>query len=84
MYDQKSDTTIRATVFAWLQDQVSRHGDVLPRSVLGRVADRRQARSSAGTAGRLKPAVVDLPTLPITTSPNGPYDDAFEDNDLLR
>ena len=84
MYDQKSDTTIRATVFAWLQDQVSRHGDVLPRSVLveGLQIDGRRV-PLLGPQGIFKPAIMDLP-LSITTSPNGPYDDAFEDNDLLR
>ena len=71
------DQKIRLAAFNWLSEQVSIHGDVLPRKLLEKgfvFADNRISLISP--QGIFKPKIMDYP-LTITTAPEGPYDDAF-------
>ena len=84
MFDRTHDARVRSAAFEWLKGQVSVHGDVIPRSVLAKgfvYQDRRVPL--LGPQGIFKPGVMDVP-LSITTAPNGPYDDAFGRDGLLR
>lgn len=78
------DVTVRAKAFDWLAEQVSVYGDVLPRAVLqaGFVLDGVRV-PLLGPQGIFKPKVISTP-ISITTSPGGPYDDAFGADGLLR
>lgn len=84
-FDAKSDTRVRAAAFAWLSDQVARHGDVLPRNVLaeGFMLDGVRV-PLLGPQGIFKPQVLQEVPLSITTAPRGPYDDSFGPDELLR
>lgn len=84
MFNRPHDLRLRAVAFEWLSAQVLIHGDVLPRKLLagGLVLDGRRVRL-LGPQGIFKPAVMEVP-LSITTAPNGPYDDAFGADGLLR
>jgi len=75
-YDQQ----IRLAAFNWLSEQVSIHGDVLPRKLLekGFVFEGERI-SLISPQGIFKPKIMDYP-LTITTAPEGPYDD-FLGND---
>lgn len=79
------DTRVRAAAFAWLAEQVDRHGDVLPRELLatGFVLDDVRV-PLLGPQGIFKPRVLSGAPLTITTAPGGPYDDAFGPNGLLQ
>jgi len=71
------DRKIRLAAFNWLSEQVSIHGDVLPRKLLENgfiFEDNRIPLISP--QGIFKPKIIDYP-LTITTAPEGPYDDAF-------
>jgi putative restriction endonuclease len=72
-----SDKKIRLTAFNWLKEQVSIHGDVLPRKLLekGFVFEENKI-SLISPAGIFKPRSMQYP-LTITTAPEGPYDDSF-------
>ena len=84
MFDRRRDIRVRSAAFEWLRDQVSIHGDVLPRSALARGFELDGRRVPLlGPQGIFKPAVMDVP-LSITTVPDGPYDDAFGRDGLLR
>lgn len=79
-----SDTSFRLAVFEWLGEQIDRLGEVLPRELLSAGFDCRGERVRlVGPQGIFKPKAMQLP-LSLTTSPNGPYNDAFGDDDLLR
>lgn len=84
VFNRPHDARIRAAAFEWLAAQVSAHGDVIPRPVLagGFEFDGRRV-PLLGPQGIFKPAVLEVP-LSITTAPNGPYDDAFGRDGLLR
>ena len=84
MFDRAADSRIRTATFDWLSGQVDRFGDVLPRSALaeGFEIDGRRV-PLLGPQGIFKPAVLDVP-LSITTTPHGPYDDAFGSDGYLR
>lgn len=85
MFDQLRDTRVRAAAFEWLGDQVLRHGDVLPRSVLAEGFLLDGARVPlVGPQGIFKPQVLRGAPLSITTAPAGPYDDSFGTDGLLR
>jgi putative restriction endonuclease len=85
VFDPLSDTRVRAAAFDWLADQVGRHGDVLPRSVLAQGFLLDGARVPlVGPQGIFKPQVLRGAPLSITTAPAGPYDDSFSDDGLLR
>ncbi len=83
-FDRTYDTKVRAAAFEWLSRRVSMHGEVLSRDVLaaGFELDERRV-PLLGPQGIFKPAVMEVP-LSITTAPNGPYDDAFGYDNLLR
>ena len=84
MFDRAHDARVRATAFEWLATQASVHGDVIPRPVLsqGFVFDGERV-PLLGPQGIFKPRIMEVP-LSITTAPNGPYDDAFAPDGLLR
>lgn len=79
------DTRVRAAAFTWLAEQVAKHGDVLPRTLLaeGFLFDGVRV-PLLGPQGIWKPRVLSGIPLSITTSPGGPYDDHFGTNGLLR
>lgn len=85
MFDRTHDARVRAATFEWLADQIVRHGDVLPRQVLatGFVLDGVRV-PLVGPQGIFKPQVLSEVPLSITTAPEGPYDDAFAPDGLLR
>ena len=85
MFDRAHDARVRAAAFEWLGDQVKRHTDVLPRQVLaaGFVLDGVRV-PLLGPQGIFKPKVLSEVPLSITTAPEGPYDDAFSPDGLLR
>lgn len=83
MFDRQHDARVRSAAFDWLAGRVDRYGDVLPRTLLAegfRLDGKRVPM--LGPQGIFKPAVMELP-LSITTSPRGPYDDAFGPDGLL-
>ena len=85
MFDRSWDATVRNAAFEWLRSSVENHGDVLPRALLAEGLILNGARVPLlGPQGIFKPRVLRDAPLSITTAPNGPYDDAFGPNDLLR
>jgi putative restriction endonuclease len=85
MFDRTQDARVRAAAFEWLSEQVAIHGDVLPRSILaqGFILDGDRI-PLVGPQGIFKPRVLRDAPLSITTAPEGPYDDAFGTDGLLR
>lgn len=85
MDDASPDARVRAAAFEWLADQVARHGDVLSRTALadGFILNGDRV-PLVGPQGIFKPRVLRGAPLSITTAPNGPYDDAFGADGLLR
>jgi len=85
MFDRPQDARVRAASFEWLSGQVAIHGDVLQRTVLsqGFVLDGDRI-PLIGPQGIFKPRVLRDAPLSITTAPEGPYDDAFGPDGLLR
>ena len=76
-FDQLRDARVRTATFEWLSELVMRHGEVLPREDLQDGLELGAYRIRViGPQGIFKPASMQVP-LSITTSPNGPYDDAF-------
>lgn len=83
-FDRNYDARVRAATFDWLSRKVSMHGEVLSRDVLAAGFELDERRIPlVGPQGIFKPAVLEVP-LSITTAPNGPYDDAFGYDNLLR
>lgn len=75
---------IRHAVFDWLATQVDLHSDVLSRDLIQQGMNYHGKRVPlVGPKGIFKPAVLDDAPLSITTSPNSPYDDAFDQDQLL-
>ena len=84
MFERTLDSHLRVAAFDWLSSQVSIYGETLPRKVLADGFEYQGQRVPLlGPQGIFKPALMDIP-LSITTSPNGPYDDAFGSDGLLR
>ena len=84
MFERELDARLRVAAFNWLSNQVLIHGETLPRKVLADGFDYQGRRVPLlGPQGIFKPALMEIP-LSITTSPNGPYDDAFGSDGLLR
>lgn len=85
MFDLAHDTRVRTAAFEWLAQQVAQHGDVLSRKVLagGFLLDGVRV-PLVGPQGIFKPQVLQGVPLTITTAPEGPYDDAFGTDGLLR
>lgn len=84
-FNRTHDHAVRLATFRWLEEQVRTHGDVLPRELLAQGFQYDGQRVPlVAPQGIFKPAIMELP-LSITTSPNGPYDDAFDrDNRRLN
>lgn len=84
MDPQRQDAAVRKATFDWLEHQTSRHGDVLPRELLVQGFEWQGQRVSLmSPAGIFKPQVIPEIPLTITTSPDGPYEDAFGDDHRL-
>lgn len=82
--DRLRDARVRSAAFDWLASRVDELGDVLPRPVLAEGFRLDGERVPLlGPQGIFKPRVMELP-LSITTSPMGPYDDAFGPDGLLE
>jgi putative restriction endonuclease len=79
------DIWVRLATFRWLKEQVAVHGEVLPFALLRQGFEHQGKRVPLlGPQGIFKPAVMpDLP-LTITTAPDGPYDDSFTAEGMLR
>ncbi|OPY89743.1 MAG: hypothetical protein A4E73_02853 [Syntrophaceae bacterium PtaU1.Bin231] len=78
------DQSIRLAAFRWLGEQVSIHGDVLPRRLLEKGFEYDGTRIALiSPRGIFKPREMDYP-LTITTAPEGPYDDAFSPEGYVR
>lgn len=75
---EAGDLPVRLAAFEWLNDQVARHPDGLPRALLeqGFQFDGHRV-PLIGPQGIFKPRVCEAP-LSITTIPGGPYPDAME------
>ena len=74
-----SDAIVRRAAFDWLAEQVARHDDVVPWSVLIRGFDFKGVRVPlVSMQGIFKPRVCELP-LSIRTAVDGPYDDRAGD-----
>ena len=83
-FDRDNDTRIRTAAFDWLSQQVSIHGDVLPRATLAQGFQFDGLRVPVvGPQGIFKPRLMQVP-LSITTAPMGPYDDAIGPDNLLQ
>jgi putative restriction endonuclease len=77
------DLQARLAAFNWLSEQVSLHGDVLPRNLLEQGFEFQDQRIPlVAPQGIFKPQILDLP-LSITTAPKGPYDDYFGNDNFL-
>lgn len=76
---------MRSEAFHWLDAQTEAHGEVLPRTALeaGFLLDGVRV-PLVGPQGIFKPRVLPHAPLSITTSPRGPYDDAFSSDGLLQ
>jgi putative restriction endonuclease len=78
------DKRVRTAAFNWLNEQVSVHGDVLPRSVLAQgFKFEGQSIPLVSPQGIFKPKLLPQIPLSITTTPEGPYDDSFGPDGLL-
>jgi len=78
------DRVLRVAAFAWLTEQVSVHGDVLPRTILAKgFIFQDQRVPLVAPQGIFKPRILPEFPLSITTTTSGPYDDSFEQSDLL-
>lgn len=72
---------IRLSAFEWLKEQVTLHGDILPRSVLEKGFLYNNERVTLiGPQGIWKPRIFDKVPISITTVCNGPYDDSLSDD----
>ncbi len=85
MLDRAHDAAVRNAAFDWLRARADLPGDVLPRTLLAAGFTLDGVRVPLlGPQGIFKPKVLSAAPLSITTAPDGPYDDAFGPNDLLR
>ncbi len=85
MFDQIHDTRVRAAAFDWLSQQATKFGDVLPRQVLVDGFNFEGIRVPLiGPQGIFKPKILREVPLSIMTAPEGPYDDAFGSDGMLR
>lgn len=78
------DSQIRMAAFDWLAEQVKLYDDdVLPRTLLAQgFTFRGKGIPLVSPQGIFKPKLMEYP-LTITTTAEGPYDDSFDQNDLL-
>ncbi|WP_419160942.1 HNH endonuclease [Candidatus Palauibacter sp.] len=84
-FDQLYDQRVRMATFEWLASQRNIHGDVLPRRPLLEKGFEFAGRRIhlVGHQGIFKPRTMAVP-LSITTTPTGPYNDAFGPGHFLR
>ena len=77
------DLEVRLAAFRWLAEQTRIHGDVLPRKLLqiGFLFEEMKV-SLVSPQGIHKPKLLDIP-LSIATTPNSPYEDRFNEDNLL-
>lgn len=81
----RSEEDIRLATFEWLTHQVSIRGEVLPRTLLeSGFTFEGQRITLIGPQGIWKPKVFSRIPLTITTVSDGPYDDSFGSDGLLR
>jgi putative restriction endonuclease len=79
------DAQVRIAAFDWLAEQVSIHGDVIPRKILERGFEfQNQQVRLVGPQGIFKPKILPEIPLSITTAPKSPYDDSFGYDGLLQ
>jgi putative restriction endonuclease len=77
------DHEVRIAAFTWLTEQVSIHGDVLPRTLLSQgFTFNDQKIPLVSPQGIFRPRILEYP-LTITTAPEGPYDDNFSSQGFL-
>jgi putative restriction endonuclease len=77
------DNKIRIATFNWLNELENILGDVLPRSILAEGFTFQNTRIPlVSPQGIFKPRLMEIP-LSITTTPDGPYDDSFDNDGLL-
>jgi len=75
---------IRAAAFQWIRTQYEVHGGAIPRPLLELGFEHMGRRVTlVGPAGIWKPRQFDTVPLSITSTFQGPYDDAFTDDGLL-
>ena len=78
------DRRVRLATFRWLEEQVSRHGDVLPRPILLHGLELDGERIPlVSRQGIFKPRVLPEIPLSITTTVHGPYDDQMSPEGLM-
>ena len=78
-----TDLEIRIAAINWLNDQIKIKGDVLPRELLRKGFRFRGTRIPlVSPQGIFKPKEMELP-LTISTTPDGPYEDSFNQDDQL-
>ena len=78
------DHLIRQRAFDLLAELSDRFGEALPFQALSRGFEFEGMRVPLlGPQGIFKPRLLEIP-LSITTAPNGPYDDSFSEDGLLR
>ena len=78
------DHRVRLAAFEWLGKQVQIHGDVLPRELLVQGCDFEGIRVPfVGPQGIFKPKILPEIPLSIITTIEGPYDDSFDENNLI-
>ena len=76
---------VRLAAFRWLKEQVGVHGEILDVHLLRQGFQFRGQRVPLlGPQGIFKPKLMDTIPLSITTSPNGPYRDAYKEDGLLE
>ena len=78
------ETDIRLGAFSWLEEQTLFHGDTLPRHLLESGFPFQGRRITlVGPSGIWKPKDFEIAPISITSTVNGPYDDALSENGLL-
>lgn len=78
------DQRVRLAAFDWLSKRVAMYGDVIPREILAQGFEFEGKRVPlVSPQGIFKPQILPEIPLSITTTPEGPYDDSFSQNDLL-
>lgn len=77
--EDSNSAVIRTAAFDWLQQQLTRADDTLPRALLEKGFDFRGDRVRlVGPQGIFKPAQITYYPLSITTTTKGPYRDSFD------
>jgi len=84
MAENWTDAEVRLAAFRWLKEMTSIHGEVLPRDLLAAGFLFKDHRVPlVGPQGIFKPRVIPEIPLSITTTLQGPYDDATDEEGYL-